>query len=346
MAKKKTQRSTKASQETPPAQQKMTLADFQRRQRFFLRSPDVSYQHACHVMEKYRDELLKKKHVTGVDVGMKLQGPASTREFSVWVYVDQKLTDSEYKKLPKKDRIPEYLDDVPTDVHFANFEEAASEGTPGGTKITPKNETNWGTLGFDVFSHLDDIIRYLTCAHVASKNEVIVDETEMLVKSTEKSLGKVYPIRGVEWEFSNLLDCALIKPKEDDLPRVGIPDGFKQPVRIRFAYPSDVSSEVPVWKLGAATGLTTNGIIINHRSNSFQFRRADGSVMTAKDHIIAKPRIANGQLTETFAKSGDSGSILCIDDEAVGIVRAVDSARNLVAAVPLADAAAILGFGI
>ena len=342
MAKKKA-----AQRKRPNAtERKMSLVEFQRRRRFYLRSPEVSYQHACDVMERHRTELMSKQNVIGLDVGMKLQGVASTREFSVWVYVDRKLDSDETARLPKGDRIPDYLEDVPTDVQCPEFEQAVSRVSPGGTEISPKTEPNPGTLGFDVISHEDGRVRMLTCAHVVSTSQQVNKKTEKVVHATGDSLGHVHATQGVTWEFSDLLDCALIKPANPGLKRVGIPSGPSQPIRLRHAIPADVSSELPVWKLGAKTGLTQNGIVINHSSSSFPIRLADGSVMSVRNHVLIKPRIANGRSTAAFAERGDSGAIVCIDDEAIGILRAVDSKNGIVAAAPIVNASASLDFGI
>ncbi len=352
MAKKaRKPRAKKPAKAQDASQMKMTLEEFQRRQRFNLRSPEVAYQHARNIMEKYEQDLLAKKHVIGVDVGMKLQGPASTREFSVWVYVDKKLPPDEAAKLLKKDQIPCYLEDVPTDVMAPNFEQAATPSPPGGTEITPKAVSNPGTLGFDVVSFSDGQIRSLTCTHVVDKSEQVNADTEMLVNSTSASIGTVSKQQGVGWAFSDLLDCAVISSPTPPSRRTGIPGGVKDPIRLRNARPSDVTSELPVWKLGATTGLTDNGIVINHCSNSFPVRRHDGTVMFLKKHIIIKPRMANGRLTSAFALQGDSGAIVCIDDEAIGILRAVELTSDgvptgKVAAAPIVDASATLGFGI
>lgn len=354
MAKKRTQKksakNTASSELKDNSQHKMTLNEFYKSKRFALRSPDVSYKRACYVLDKYRDQLLKMKNVTGVDVGMKLQGSASMREFSIWVYVEKKISDSESDTLDPKDRIPEFLEDVPTDVQCTQFVEATAEGTFGGTQIRPKNGDNPGTLGFDVVSRNDkegkddSLIRYLTCAHVASQNESVTSETEMIDTSTGKSLGTVHPNRGVDWEFCELLDCALIKPNEPSQSRVGIPDA-NNPTRIRSAYPSDVASEAPVWKLGAESGRTT-GIVVNHNSNDFPILRSDGTIIRVREHIIVKSRMQNGRIAEPFAIGGDSGAILCIDDDAIGIIRAVDKTNHLVAAAPLDAASAYLNFRI
>lgn len=348
MAKKKATGKDNSKKVSADASQKMTLAEFQKRQRAQLRSPDLSYQRAYRAMEKYRDKLMKKKNVIGVDVGMKLQGPASTREFSVWIYVKEKLSPEEAARLPVKDRIPEYLDDIPTDIHAPNFVPARSTGIPGGTEITPKGTSNPGTLGIDVFSMIDMRLLYLTCAHVVSKDGKIQSETEMVETASNKTVGKVCPEKGKGkcYDYSEYFDCALIDPGDLHQARVGIPDGITQPVRFRYAYPSDVSSEVPVWKYGAKTKKTDNGIVINHKSSAFSMQQPNGVIINLKDHVLIKPLVHGGRSTGLFADLGDSGAMVCIDDDIIGILRAVDVDTKIVAAAPIVDAAEHLNFGI
>jgi hypothetical protein len=63
------------------------------------------------VKEQVEDELLGHANVTGVDIGPKIKGGVDTGELSIVVYVDKKR-----KTIAAKDRIPETVKGIKTDV--------------------------------------------------------------------------------------------------------------------------------------------------------------------------------------------------------------------------------------
>jgi len=71
------------------------------------------WERARAAKEKFEAVLLGKRHVVGVGVGKKVVGGKETGEPSVVVFVDKKVPNSE---LPRKDRVPETVGGVKTDV--------------------------------------------------------------------------------------------------------------------------------------------------------------------------------------------------------------------------------------
>ena len=68
---------------------------------------------ATAVQAKYIDELMRKRHVVGVAVGMAKQGGQYTQDVALVVMVDEKVPPH---LLDPDDRIPEELDGVRVDV--------------------------------------------------------------------------------------------------------------------------------------------------------------------------------------------------------------------------------------
>ena len=69
--------------------------------------------HVQAVQEKYTDELMRKRHVVGVAMGMAQKDGAYTQELAVVVMVDQKIPS---EQLAPEDRVPAELDGVRVDV--------------------------------------------------------------------------------------------------------------------------------------------------------------------------------------------------------------------------------------
>ncbi len=65
------------------------------------------------VQAKYVDELMNKKHVVGVGVGLAKKGGAMSEEMALVVMVEKKLPDDQ---LDPQDQIPRSLDGVRVDV--------------------------------------------------------------------------------------------------------------------------------------------------------------------------------------------------------------------------------------
>jgi len=74
---------------------------------------DEKMAKATLVQNKYLTELMDKKHVMGVAVGLVQKGGAPTGEVGLVVMVDTKVP---LEQLDPKDRIPETLDGVQVDV--------------------------------------------------------------------------------------------------------------------------------------------------------------------------------------------------------------------------------------
>jgi len=74
---------------------------------------EISLQEATAVQERYADELMRKKNVVGVGVGLRKVGGRPTDQICIVVMVKDKVP---LHSLPPGDRIPQMLDGVPVDV--------------------------------------------------------------------------------------------------------------------------------------------------------------------------------------------------------------------------------------
>jgi hypothetical protein len=73
------------------------------------------------VQTRYADELMRKKHVVGVAVGLAQRDGEYTQEVALVVMVEQKVP---LDQLAPEDRIPSELDGVPVDVQETGTFEA------------------------------------------------------------------------------------------------------------------------------------------------------------------------------------------------------------------------------
>jgi hypothetical protein len=292
--------------------------------RTMVTSPELAYRTAEKALRKWRKKLLKIEGVLSVDLGMKMKQGHSTHEFAICVYVEEKRRAS---NLPSSQRIPEQCDGVPTDVLTCRFKLAAatSPAKPeGGDKIRAPGGL-FGTLGFGVLNAADNRDRYLTCTHVVSNSNSIGAPVDMK-DDAGNSIGTVFATQGVDWEYSRRLDCALITPPNPGFARVTIPRaGALDPFIMRRVTPADMTQGRLVWKWGAATGQTFGSIVSIDANPPL----VDGTI--AENQI----KVKSSSPSLPFALDGDSGSILVVEDEAVGLIRAVSTDQAYVIACPL-----------
>jgi len=307
-----------------------TIAAAREQIRAINRSPEVAYERAEKVLDKWKAKILNIDGVTGVDVGVKVQDDRSTREIAICVHVDRKRSPSE---VSAKDRIPAEYDGVPTDVQVHDFKQAFANGAipEGGARIRPVGFSAAGTLGVGVIGP-DGFARYLTCSHVVSPTNHVTVPTPMEDENSVP-IGHAQPN---ESAFTSLLDCALIAPTNPTVKRVGIRGGLHDPSRMRRPRPADMSDEPTVWKVGAVTGFKAGAKI----------RSINAS------HTLSNGVPVNGQIRmawssgDPFARLGDSGSLVGIDSHAVGVLRAVDDVNKQALACPIVNAAVDLDFAL
>ena len=70
------------------------------------------------IKQEVETELLKLPGVTGVDIGYRIVGGAETGELAIRVYVAEKKAP---EAVPASERIPETIQDIPTDVIERRF---------------------------------------------------------------------------------------------------------------------------------------------------------------------------------------------------------------------------------
>lgn len=291
--------------------------------RMLEKSPEVAYAAARAALEKFRGKLMALPGVLSVDVGMKRQHGQFTRLFAIRVHVDQKRPS---EAVPPREQIPPFCDNIPTDVLEGRFKQLSAGGVrPGGGDMVIDPIGRQGTLGIGVRSrNFGNRERYLTCAHVISPTNDVTVPTTMRDRAGNV-IGVANPNSSASkkdnWDLSPFVDCALITPPNPGFVRVRIPrGGADDPVVMRLPVPADAAQGVQAWKVGAMTMVKTFGKIVSiHASVPLE------TGLVTIDQIEVS--------TAGFAEEGDSGAILSVNNEALGIIRAVLGSR--VIACPL-----------
>jgi hypothetical protein len=291
--------------------------------RMLASDPDALYNNAVLVKKKYEKELMRIPGVLCVDVGVKVQKGMATHEFAICICVKEK---SELTSLPPNQRIAEFYDGIPTDVQCVRFIPASA----GGDKISPGGSV-FGTLAVGVQTLTGLKERYLTCAHVISPiaPHSISSVAKVFDAVTANMIGTVGTKKGTDWEFTSQLDCALIQPTSPQSPPIKIPPGLTHfnPNRMRRTKPSDMAGQVMVWKYGCSTNFTQGKIVSIDASAPL----VDGTITINQIKIISD---GNGP----FAVDGDSGSLVCIGNDAIGVLRAISLDKTYTICSPLRTA--------
>jgi hypothetical protein len=318
-----TKKATKAAKKSVPmniGSEKVTAHEYLR---MLAIDPDALYNNAVAVKKKYEKKLMSIPGVLCIDVGVKVKEGTATHEFAICVYVKEK---SPLTSIPADQRIEDFYDGVPTDVQCVRFVPASA----GGDKISPGGSAH-GTLavGVQTVSGLKE--RYLTCAHVIAPNipHTISSVTKMFEFGSSNEIGTVGTKQGTDWEYSGQLDCALIKPKSPQSPPIKIPTGITNfnPNLMRRPRASDMTGQVLVWKYGCATKFTQGKVVSIDASAPL----IDGTIAINQIKIISD---GNGP----FAVDGDSGSLVCIGNDAIGVLRAVSLDKTYTICSPLRTA--------
>ena len=324
------------------------------------RSPGAERDHAESVLERHQKEILAKKGVLSADVGIKTVGGAHTHIYAICIYVEKKAipvpprggrAPRGYKRLgkvfvPRKytqdDLIPEDYEGVPTDIIEGGVFDPVNGARPmGGDKIHAvgtkpdvpggNKQSAPGTLGCGVLNKFSKRERYLTCAHVLTflpkEKSPEINSKRNVLNAAQEVVGTIDKDQGQngDWAYGPIVDCAVVLPTE---PR----DFFQVPVReeadlqprgMRLVRPEDEIDGVEVWTRGAITGERRTGNVTNVCGRPM-FR--DGT--RGDQQIMVKPG------PSSFAVPGDSGGIVCVEEMAIGIVRAVND-HGVVAVCPL-----------
>jgi|GEM_PF-6658348 len=294
-------------------------------------SPHLAYANAKSVFDKVAPELMKDPNVVSVDLGLKQVLQRVTNQLAIRIHVRQKIHDTQ---LADDQQFPADFAGIPTDVIISKPFQLSSVGPTrlvGGDAIGVANSGRFGTMGIDVICTDDAVVRLLTCAHVVQSNGTFIG-----VPTVDRSNAAVgNSVRGA---LSQDFDCALIEESAPRSIRFGLPPSVPhQPRIIRYPNSGDISQTV--WKLGQATILKL-GTITSIHSLSIPIVQSDGTTWFVNDHIQISPQ----KIGTPFADLGDSGAVVVMVDEAIGIIRGINSTSGEAVASVLAAAALTLDF--
>jgi hypothetical protein len=281
--------------------------------------------------EKYTDDLLARRGVHAVGIGLKERGGALTNELAIVCFVDTKL---EVSKLDPDDIVPRLLDGVPTDVQVTPaFEPFASDPhdlqqnvrpVAGGLQLQVDN--HYGTLGFTGMSGSSMVA--VSNQHVLAPNGVTVFQptdakhqdigtTTATVLSSDVDGGYTLltAATGTAGVYSwNGSGYTLVAVKGTFTPTLG-------------------NLPYPVWKTGRTTGTTVGKITALNVSGT----RTDG--WNYVNQILITPDSA------PFSSPGDSGSgILDSQARIVGLLWGGNTSVTL--GSPIAAVMAQLGITV
>ena len=273
--------------------------------------------------QKAEQEIFQFKGVTGVDVGHKYTKGKITDEISIRVHVAKKSDD-----VPIKDRIPDEIDGVKTDVLESNFElligikelDAVAamiqddsrhyDVLQGGIEISPSRPISQreegghiivsfgnGTLGAIAIDNFSNEPVMLSNYHVMTVNGAWYDGdtiNQPAGGNLDNTVGTV--IRAVRDE---LVDCAIAQIDSQARP---YKNAIKDIGQVRGT--GNASLDMAVRKRGR-TSLLTHGFIDG--LNGTFYVNTDVGPLLFEDQISIRP---NKQRNDVFSGPGDSGSAI------------------------------------
>ncbi len=268
---------------------------------YVYKNPEASYLFACKTLEKYRKEIMAIPGVVCAEVGIKQIGEFPVRIFAIRVLVTDKLKTAAAIRAARSKAIPTQFDAVPTDViEVGTYKDAVAPGDPiisGGGR---------GTFGAFVRPFGTSRIRMITAAHVVGNGP------SDLKDDTGQHVGTFTPTDKTH-VLNETVDCALVQPLGQTVTELTDGNGIVAS-EFRDAIPAHLLSSGRVWKKGASTGVTTGTITVINSGR----RPISGG--TFAEHQVIIEGVSPGS---PFALAGDSGAVVCIDDIAIGVVRAV-----------------------
>lgn len=284
---------------------------------FLARNPEASYNHACELLSENYDELMEAiGNCRGLEIGLKKVAGCTVPMLAIRILVDKKVAEGDIG--PKGNPVPKVLLGLPTDViERATFKMCAG-GDPG-TSIqvsAPAGSKNGNvSVGTQVF--VSGKIHYLTCGHIVKKGASAGVKS---VSAGTTPAGSLDTSSSSLFRLSSTIDCALVESSQTT-PRVRLRDGATVVVQPGSATGSDLVEGTPVWKRGAKTDVTRGKIV----ALTTDTREVEG-FGEVRQHILIEPDGPG-----PFADEGDSGSLVNIGPNAVGIVRAVSETGEVLA---------------
>ena len=294
-------------------------------------------------------------NVVGIGVGSKLSGGRPSREPAVRFYVERKVP---VEAIPPRCRLPEAIDDIPTDV----IETGRFNLQPARAPITRRRRRPaqpGGSVGFRFAGADSDLIMAGTFGaiveaddlqYILSNNHILANLNELapgtpifqpgLLDSGNPETDQIAELgRFIELDFSgpNRVDCAIAKILNTNavdptfLPKVGA---------LKSRTPVKAYEGMQVHKIARTTGYTTGGVVDPSAAVKFD---VGTRYLTMEDQVL----IDGGR--RLFSERGDSGAVVVDRDTGramallVGGVDAVPGKRPLTVASPLAEVLTRLG---
>lgn len=218
----------------------------------------MSMDEARYVKRQVKDEVLHRRNVVGIGVGLKERGGQLTRETSIIVYVSHK---EPVGNLTIRDRVPRTIGSVPTDVKEAEFSAFLTTDrfrpAPPGVSIGHADVTA-GTLGCWVKDRRSRELMILSNNHVMANSNSAMPGDSVLqpgdADGGDHSFDRLATL--TRWvplaKTGNIMDCAVaavVNPLQvdHDILDAGRPS--------RATRIPDLGASV--WKMGRTTGLTS-----------------------------------------------------------------------------------------
>ncbi len=278
-------------------------------QRLCEAPPTKEWLRARAVLDQVGARLRRRRGVVGVDIGPERRGGRLTGQLAIRVHVIEKI---ESDDLSGNRVLPDEISGVPVDVISIPFQLAAcaAESLPyrrrrdplfGAYAIRPTGVQNFGTIGA-IFVLPDATLVALTCSHV------VMDQVGVGVHQPSPAGGTNLIGEVMSRARTPAMDVALVRVNGTRSAGSGI-HGLGQ-IKGILDLP-DHAQQIPAEFVGACSG-RRSGLIT---SADFNGSIGDEPV---RGHLVIEPRS-----TSPLGRPGDSGSIVVVAGQAVGVVRAV-----------------------
>lgn len=272
----------------------------------------VEYAMAKRAISQHGDELLALQGVTGISVGPRFRKDKPVRdEMTIRLHVSTEEEKQQLKNNADELGLRKQYGGIGIDIVVWNFKPAFDlDDVADGDGMS--GQGGQGTLGTRVITRVDGIrtVVWLTAAHVAAPARPPQGRAVVI------SIGgqRIGTVSADDYFRDDGGDAAFV-----------VPDGAKLTPhprrRVRHLFGDELGRIVT--KTGAATGATKGEII----SLFFVGKVTDdsGNEDDVTDHFLVR----HTDSSTDFARRGDSGAMVKLDGDLVGILRGVDAAERI-----------------
>jgi hypothetical protein len=269
----------------------------------------VEYARARHAVERYRDAIKSLPGVTGFSIGPRFRNDKLTSEVTIRLHVPTEGAKHYLRRNAETLGLRKHYEGVGTDIVAWRFRTASggAANPVDGDRIHGDN--GFGTLGTTVVANLIKdqlpVVVWTTAAHVVSKDR---PQNSVDITKDGQVIGKAAP----EHYFKDAeIDFAYIKPGPGFHLKTPPPGR-----NIRVLNDADVGKAVSMH--GAASLNSAGGVIISIHGNGTLEDTNDAFT----NHILVQ------HPTATFAIKQDSGAMVRIGNEFIGVLRAVGTGAD------------------